>query len=85
MAYDATLTASREDALEGEGWFETHDAMMTALAGWGVETVPRERTSGLTGLLEAHSDMEKKRARLPWSVDGIVYKASTSEDARCLM
>ena len=49
--------------------------LLERLAGWGFEVArPWARCRGLGELLAFHARMEAGRARLPFDVDGVVYK-----------
>lgn len=49
--------------------------LLERLAGWGFEVArPWARCQGLGELLAFHARMEAGRARLPFDVDGVVYK-----------
>lgn len=52
-----------------------HSEILKALRGWGLRTSPEATVAvGVSGLLEYHSAMAKRRAVLPYQIDGIVYK-----------
>ncbi|MBL8399079.1 MAG: NAD-dependent DNA ligase LigA [Candidatus Accumulibacter sp.] len=54
---------------------ETHSALLDRLAAWGLPVASeRRRVHGLTGLLAYHADIGRRRANLPYDIDGVVYK-----------
>ena len=80
---DPRVTAGRRldvffyDILRVEGGPRPTDGMnvLRTLAGWGLVTSPHARLA--TGLDEAfafHREMERRRDRLPYEIDGIVLK-----------
>lgn len=64
---------------ETRGWIlpPTHNAVLDALAAWGLP-VSGERTvaQGVDGLLEYHRAIAAKRDSLPFDIDGVVYKVN---------
>jgi len=53
----------------------THDEVMRRLAGWRFPvTAERRIVDGSAGLLEYYEEIGKKRAKLPFDIDGVVYK-----------
>ncbi|HEY2482118.1 MAG TPA: NAD-dependent DNA ligase LigA [Caulobacteraceae bacterium] len=50
------------------------EALQT-LKAWGFQVTPQAtRVDGVDGLLEAYAEMERLRPRLPFDIDGVVYK-----------
>lgn len=65
-----------------EGWQppDTHTDTMDALAKLGLPvTQYREQASGASGLLATFQKMGELRARLPFEIDGLVYKVNALE------
>ena len=53
----------------------THSAWLERLAGWGFPVAAeRRRVSGVAGLLAYYQEMGRRRALLPYDIDGVVYK-----------
>ena len=79
---DPKITASRPldvyfyDVLAAEGArFDTHGAMLEALAAWGLRTSPRARDArSVEDVLRYHRELEEERDELPWEIDGVVIK-----------
>jgi DNA ligase (NAD+) len=71
-----TFFAYATDAA-ASGDYARHSETLDALARWGFP-VTRERrvATGLAGLLAYFSDMGARRARLPFDIDGVVYKVN---------
>jgi DNA ligase (NAD+) len=65
---------------EVQGWTlpATHGALLDALDKMGLP-VNKERTvvQGALGLVEFHRDIATKRDRLPFDIDGVVYKVNS--------
>jgi DNA ligase (NAD+) len=61
--------------LQPESRPETHWALLSRLREWGLPVCDLdERVRGLRGCLKYYAKLEKKRARLPFEIDGVVYK-----------
>lgn len=61
--------------LEGHPWPETHSKALALLQRWGFPlSDAREVTEGAEGLLAYYRRMEADRDRLPFDIDGVVYK-----------
>ena len=77
---DPRITATRPlrffaYGIAGAGLPGTHSALLDRLADWGFPVSPeRRRVSGLAGLLAYYADMGRRRAELPYDIDGVVYK-----------
>lgn len=53
----------------------THSATLALLRGWGLRTSPEsEVVEGVEGLLDFYERIGRKRASLPYQIDGVVYK-----------
>ena len=62
---------------EVRGWTlpATHGDVLVALRGFGFKTSPDwELVSGIQGCLAYYSNIGRKRANLPYDIDGVVYK-----------
>lgn len=65
-----------------QGWSDptgqgpaTHSAVLQALASWGLPVDAHHRVvEGGAGLVAFHQDIERLRDRLPFDIDGVVYK-----------
>jgi DNA ligase (NAD+) len=63
-----------------EGWrrFERHSERLDALVGLGLPVHPERRVvHGAAGLVEFHRHVGERRDRLPFDVDGVVYKLNS--------
>jgi DNA ligase (NAD+) len=59
-----------EGGLPGSQW-----ELLQAFASWGLPICPdATKVQGVTGLLEYFHSMAAKRSRLPYQIDGVVYK-----------
>ena len=84
---DAKVTASRPLRFLAHGWGEvsalpadTQSQVMTAIAAWGVPISPLLRCFDHTDDVLAHyADIERRRADLPYDIDGVVYKVDRLE------
>jgi len=90
---DPAVTASRPLAFyaygvgEVRGWREpaTQGALLDALAAFGVPVAAERRVvHGAAGLVRFHDDIEAVRDRLPFDIDGVVYKVDSLELQRRL-
>jgi DNA ligase (NAD+) len=79
---DARVTATRPLKFLAHGWGEvsalpadTQSGVMAAINRWGVPVSPLVQRFETTEALLAHYDMiQKRRAELPYDIDGVVYK-----------
>lgn len=56
----------------------THSAVLAALRDFGLCVSPETRTvHGVEGCLEYYRDIGSRRARLPYQIDGVVYKVDS--------
>jgi DNA ligase (NAD+) len=90
---DARVTASRPLSFyaygvgEVAGWETppTQSGILDALAGLGVPvSAERATASGADGLIAFHSRIAAMRDRLPFDIDGVVYKVDSVELQRTL-
>jgi DNA ligase (NAD+) len=90
---DPRITASRplEAYFYGTGLVETgklpgrHSEILASLKGWGLRPSPDSTvTHGVAGLLGYYQAMAAKRPRLPFQIDGVVYKVDSLELQRRL-
>ncbi len=64
---------------------DRHSGVLEALRGWGLRTSPESRVvEGVAGLLDYYDDIERRRKKLPYQIDGVVYKVDTIEQQRQL-
>jgi DNA ligase (NAD+) len=79
---DASVTAARPLRFLAHGWGEVSDlpedtqfAMMKRIEGWGVPVSPLlARFDSVEAVLAHYADIERRRAELPYDIDGVVYK-----------
>jgi DNA ligase (NAD+) len=79
---DAAVTASRPLRFYAHGWGEvsalpadTQYGVMKAIASWGVPiSDDLELATSLAELIAFYRGIERKRADLPFDIDGVVYK-----------
>ncbi|HSV84797.1 MAG TPA: NAD-dependent DNA ligase LigA [Ramlibacter sp.] len=64
--------------IEGGPAFETHHAILQALRGWGVPVSDRiVLARGADDLIAYHQAVGRDRDRLPFDIDGVVYKVDS--------
>ena len=64
--------------VEGGPEFETHFDFLQALKTWGFPVSDRTRTArGATELIAFHAAVGAERDRLPFDIDGVVYKVNS--------
>ena len=68
--------------VEGGAVPERHSELAPQLNGWGLRTCPRGEASvaGVEGCLEYYRDIGARRAKLPYQIDGVVYKVDSRAD-----
>ena len=79
---DAKVTASRPLRFLAHGWgevsalpFDTQSKVMATIAAWGVPVSPLLlRFDHVETALAHYADIERRRADLPYDIDGVVYK-----------
>jgi len=80
---DARITASRPleffayawGQIEGGKLPERHSEVLARFRDWGLRTNPENRVvHGVDGCLQFYRQMAVKRDRLPYQIDGVVYK-----------
>jgi len=79
---DAKVTASRPLRFLAHGWgevsalpFDTQSKVMATIAAWGVPVSPLLlRFEHPNDALAHYADIERRRADLPYDIDGVVYK-----------
>ncbi|WP_206239731.1 NAD-dependent DNA ligase LigA [Novosphingobium terrae] len=84
---DAKVTASRPLRFYAHGWgahsglpAATQGGVMEAIAGWGFDTALEEwHPRDLDGAVSYYNDLSKRRAGLPYEIDGVVYKVDSLE------
>ncbi len=90
---DAGVTASRPLSFyaygvgDVSGWTppSTHSAMLDTLASFGVPVAAERRVAGgADDLVAFHADIAARRDRLPFDIDGVVYKVNPLELQRQL-
>ena len=82
---DSKITAMRPldiycygiGALEGAK-FKTHWEILHTLKGWGLKVNPFIKIcKGIDEVIKYHEDMEEKRDRIPYELDGVVVKVNS--------
>jgi DNA ligase (NAD+) len=84
---DSSITASRPLAFFAYAWGEqshpfakTHEEALKHFAAWGFAVNPLSKLCrGLDALLAFHREIGEQRARLPYDIDGVVYKVNDLE------
>ena len=85
---DPRLTATRPleiffygtGVVEGQQLPGRHSEVLEKLRGWGLRTSPETRVvRGVDGLLDYYEDIGKRRARLKYQIDGVVYKVDSRD------
>ncbi len=80
---DPRLTASRPleiffygaGTVEGATLPDRHSAILAQLRDWGLRTSPESRVvSGVDSLLKYYEEIGRRRAKLRYQIDGVVYK-----------
>jgi len=88
---DPRLTAQRplDIYLYGVGYVGgddigvSHSETLDRLQGWGLKTSPERRVvKGVAGCKTYYSDTAQKRDRLPYDIDGVVYKVNRLAEQR---
>ena len=60
---------------------EQHSELLAALRDWGLTTCPEARlVHGLEGCLDYYRELGARRAKLPYQIDGVVYKVDARAD-----
>jgi DNA ligase (NAD+) len=88
---DSTITAKRPLGFFAYGWGEidaepkTHWDFLQALKGWGFKVNPRaKRCKDLDEMLAFYRSIGDERAKLPYDIDGVVYKVNRTDWQRSL-
>ncbi len=88
---DSTITAKRPLGFFAYSWGEidaepkTHWDFLQALKGWGFKVNPRaKRCKDLEEMLAFYRSIGEERARLPYDIDGVVYKVNRTDWQRSL-
>jgi len=85
---DARITASRPLEFFAYAWGqvrggklpESHSDVLACFRDWGLRTNPENRVvHGVDGCLQFYRQMVAKRERLPYQIDGVVYKIERLE------
>ncbi len=80
---DSAVTAKRKLSLfcygigycEGNFSFQTHSDILKQLQAWGLPVCPDITTvEGMAACIRFFEKIEKKREKLPYEIDGVVYK-----------
>jgi DNA ligase (NAD+) len=86
---DSRITAQRPldlffyslGVVEGGAVPEKQSELAAQLNAWGLRTCPEGRlVTGVEGCLEYHRDIGARRAKLPYQIDGVVYKVDSRAD-----
>ncbi len=90
---DSRMTAARPLDLfiygvgyvDGAGLPQHHGNMLKQLRGWGFKICPQSRVvDSIEGCLEYYRDMALARPKLPYQIDGVVYKVDAADLQRQL-
>ena len=69
--------------VEGRKLPDRHSRILEALREWGLRTSPEARVvEGVDGLLEYYEQMGRRRSKLGYQIDGVVYKVDLIEQQR---
>ncbi len=69
--------------VEGRKMPERHSEILDALRGWGLRTSPEARVvRGVPGLIGYYEDIGSRRSKLPFQIDGVVYKVDAIAQQR---
>jgi DNA ligase (NAD+) len=88
---DPRLAASRPleiffygtGAVEGARLPGRHSEVLEKLRGWGLRTSPDSRVvEGVDGLLAYYDEIGRRRAKLRYQIDGVVYKVDSLDQQR---
>ena len=88
---DPRLAASRPleiffygaGVVEGRKLPDRHSRILEELRGWGLRTSPESRVvEGVQGLLDYYDEIGRKRSKLPYQIDGVVYKVDSIDQQR---
>lgn len=85
---DPKITASRPLAAffysvatpleKGDHAAQTHSEMLKKLASWGLRVNPELRVAkDIKGCIKIYHEIAKKREKLPYEIDGVVYKVNS--------
>lgn len=86
---DPRITASRPldlffyslGQVKGGGLPERHSELAAQLNEWGLRTCPEaKRVTGIEGCLDYYRDIGARRGKLPYQIDGVVYKVDSRAD-----
>ncbi len=90
---DPRITATRPLSFYCYGWghypssalAETHSETLRRFQSWGIPVNPESLvTEDISGCLAIYHDLESRRARLPYDIDGVVYKIDNLADREIL-
>ncbi|MGH8198433.1 MAG: NAD-dependent DNA ligase LigA [Steroidobacteraceae bacterium] len=88
---DPRLAASRPleiffygaGVVEGRKLPDRHSRILEELRSWGLRTSPETRVvAGVQGLLDYYDEIGRKRRKLPYQIDGVVYKVDAIDQQR---
>ena len=69
----------------GEPLPDSHFALLNLLQSWGLRIAPeRQRVQGIQGCLDYYATLGAKRDKLPFDIDGVVYKLDDLDDQQAL-
>ena len=70
-------------AIEGGKLPGRHSDILAKLRDWGLRTSPESRVvEGVEGVLGYYEEIGRRRAKLPYQIDGVVYKVDSIEQQR---
>jgi DNA ligase (NAD+) len=69
--------------VEGRKLPDRHSRVLEALRGWGLRTSPESRVAeGVEGLLDYYDEIGRRRIKLRYQIDGVVYKVDSIAEQR---
>ena len=69
--------------VEGRKLPDRHSLVLEVLRGWGLRTSPESRVvEGVEGLLAYYDEIGRRRSKLRYQIDGVVYKVDSIAEQR---
>lgn len=69
--------------IEGRKLPDRHSRVLEELRGWGLRTSPESRVvEGVKGLLDYYKEIGRRRNKLRYQIDGVVYKVDSIAEQR---
>jgi DNA ligase (NAD+) len=71
--------------VDGDALADSHSATMARLASWGLPVSPELRVvEGVSACMDYFTELARRRDRLPYEIDGIVFKVDRLDDQAAL-